>query len=698
MSEPCAELEIALNAESLLSRTTGIYAAELRFAQPGAEVVRPPVWAPVTFDFAKLLQAEHVPATYGALLAEMLREPLERRELFRFARDAAGLAASDLRVRLYIGPGAPELHRLRWELLVDPDSGAPLFTDPRRPFSRLLGCCDLRPVRLRPRDRLRALVVVANPLDLGRYDPDGAGALAPIDVAAELEAARLGLGPLDPTELASGGAATLEGMLGALRRGHGYDILCLSCHGAMRDDKPLLWLEKPDGTADVIAGRDFVQRLAELPSPPRLVVLVSCRGAGAGAVELVHAVGPSLATMGIPAVVAMQGDVSMPTARTFLQVLFDNLRDDGRVDRAVAIARGAVRGRPDWWMPVLFLRIASGSIWYVPGSGDHDFDKWPALMGSIEGGRALPILGRGMLESLVGDLRDQTRSWATAHGFPGAPIEEEDLPHVAQFLSVVQADEYLRNSLFVGGLRGRVETRLAQLLGVPRRRVRDDTPLDALVTRCGREQRARDAQEPHRVLASLPLPLYVTTNPDDLLFDALAEAGKDPRREFCRWTTRAELPSGVYQDEPGFVPTVARPLVYYLFGHLSDPVSVVLTMDDYLDHLLNVAQDPELVPKVVRAALAKRALLFMGFRRDDWDFRALFRLIVSQPGSEARRRFAHVAAQLEPDDGRLAAPERLRQYLEKYFGTESITIYWGTVESFAAGIAARLQASVTEEG
>lgn len=699
MPQPCAELEIALHAESLLSRTTGIYTAELRFALPGSDVVRPPVLAPVTVDLAALLQAEHVPAAYGDLLAGVLREPAERRDLFRYARDAAGLAATDLRVRLFIGPSAPELHRLRWELLVDPESGAPLFTDPRRPFSRLLGTCDLRPVLLRPRDRLRALIVVANPTDLGRYRPDGTLPLPPIDVAAELEAARAGLGPLEPTELASGGTATLDGMLAALRGGPGYDILCLVCHGAMREDKPLLWLEKPDGTADVVAGRDLVQRLTELPRPPRLVVLISCRSAGAGAVELVHAIGPSLATQGIPAVVAMQGDIKVETARAFLQVLFENLREDGRIDRAVAIARGAVRGRPDWWMPVLFLRIASGSIWYVPGAGDHEFDRWPALLGSVDNGRALPILGTGMLESLVGDLRELTRSWAETHGYPGAPMEDEDLPHVAQFLSVVQADEYLRNTLFVGGLRSRAQARLARLLGAPEpngRRGRDPTPIDALMLRCGREQRARDAADPHRVLASLPLPLYITTNYDDLLFDALAEAGKDPQRAFCRWTSRADFPVGIYDHDPAFVPTATRPLVYYLFGHLSDPLSIVLTMDDYLDHLLAVSQDQDLIPKLVRAALANRALLFIGFRRDDWDFRALFRLVVNQQGGAARRRFAHVAAQVEPDDGRLAAPERLRNYLEQYFGQESINIYWGSVERFAADLAERYWAPSAE--
>lgn len=699
MPKLSAELEIAFHAESLLSQKTGIYIAELRFAQPGSESVRPPVWAPATFDFPGLLEAQHTPAAYGDLLAGFLREPTERRELFRYACDAASLASQDLRVRLFIGPSAPDLHRLRWELLCDPESGTPLFTSPHRPFSRLLGSCDLRPVHLRPRDQLRALIVVANPTDLGRYRPGGGAPLPPIDVAGELEAARLGLGELDPTELASGGSATLDGMLAHLRSGQGYDILFLACHGAMHEGKPLLWLEKNDGTADVIVGRDFVQRLCELPVLPRLVVLVSCQSAGDSAVELVHAVGPSLATSGIPAVVAMQGDISMKTARTFLQVLFENMREDGRIDRAVAIARGAVRGRLDWWTPVLFLRIASGSIWYVSGSGDREFDKWPALIGSIENGKALPILGTCMLESLIGDLRDLTRSWAEAHGFPGASIQEEELPRVAQFLSVVQADEYLRMTLFVDGMRERIAARMARLLGrqAPKGRVRDDTPIGELMSRCGHEQRRRDVNDPHRVLASLPLPIYITTNPDDLLFDALVEAGKAPQREFCRWTSRADFPVGIYQREPGFEPSAQRPLVYYLFGHLSDPDSVVLTIDDYLDHLLAVAQDQDLIPRLVRGALARRALLFLGFRNDDWDFRALFRFIVSQPGGEARRRFAHVAAQLEPDEGRLAAPERARQYLEQYFGHENVTIYWGTVERFAADIAARYRPAPLKE-
>ena len=41
--------------------------------------------------------------------------------------------------------------------------------------------------------------------------------------------------------------------------------------------------------------------------------------------------------------------------------------------------------------------------------------------------------------------------------------------------------------------------------------------------------------EPHTVLASLPLPLFITAQPSNLLAHALKEAGKEPVVEFCRW-------------------------------------------------------------------------------------------------------------------------------------------------------------------
>ena len=79
-------------------------------------------------------------------------------------------------MRLFIDPGAPELHKLHWEKLRDPENGGPLFTSETLLFSRYLSSNDLRPVDMRPMRDLKALVVIANPQGLG--EPDGYPSLA----------------------------------------------------------------------------------------------------------------------------------------------------------------------------------------------------------------------------------------------------------------------------------------------------------------------------------------------------------------------------------------------------------------------------------------------------------------------------------------------------------------------------------------
>jgi hypothetical protein len=126
-------------------------------------------------------------------------------------------------------------------------------------------------------------------------------------------------------------------------------------------------LEREDGTAERISGALFARVLQDLPRRPVLVVLAACQGAGelhqAGALA---AVGPALAGAGVGAVVAMQGQLTQATAGRLLPVFFAELRRDGRVDRALAAARAAVRDRPDWWAPVLFLRLRDGRLWAEP--------------------------------------------------------------------------------------------------------------------------------------------------------------------------------------------------------------------------------------------------------------------------------------------------------------------------------------------
>ncbi|NJL35128.1 MAG: CHAT domain-containing protein, partial [Chloroflexaceae bacterium] len=128
--------------------------------------------------------------------------------------------------------------------------------------------------------------------------------------------------------------------------------------------------------ANVVSGNELVERLNELPTLPRLVVLASCQSAGSGSVgrdteQTLAALGPRLAEAGIPAVLAMQGNVALLTLEHFMPAFFRELQRDGLVDRAMTAARSLVRDANDWWMPVLFMRLRSGRIWYVPGFSDE---------------------------------------------------------------------------------------------------------------------------------------------------------------------------------------------------------------------------------------------------------------------------------------------------------------------------------------
>ena len=61
-------------------------------------------------------------------------------------------------------------------------------------FSRYLSSLDWRPVHLRPKSLMRALVAIANPSNLSEYQN-----LAPIDVEGELNRARQALGAIPIT-------------------------------------------------------------------------------------------------------------------------------------------------------------------------------------------------------------------------------------------------------------------------------------------------------------------------------------------------------------------------------------------------------------------------------------------------------------------------------------------------------------------
>jgi hypothetical protein len=330
-------------------------------------------------------------------------------------------------------------------------------------------------------------------------------------------------------------------------------------------------------------------------------------------------------------------------------------------------------------MPVLFMRLKTGRLWYQPGFGDRaqELKEWPALLRYISKGKCTPILGPGLTESLVGSRQEIARRWAERYYFPMAPQDREDLPQVAQYLAVQMGTMFPRDELGEY-LREEIRLRYSEVLPDDL----GDATLDELITAAGAWRREQDAAEPHRLLARFPLPIYITTDPSKLLADALIAEGKDPQVELCRWNRLVEFLPSIYTEEPGYRPSTERPLVYHLFGRIQEPDSLVLTEDDYFSYLIGETRNKDLIPGEVRSALVNTALLFLGFRMYDWNFRVLFRSLMSQEGQALRKRYPHVAVQIDPEEGRILEPERARRYLESYFRDADISIYWGSVEDF----------------
>lgn len=689
---------------SFHKREQGQYSVELRLSLPDSEAdVRPGSGAPIVveFDFSTLQLMISDPKEYGLMLSESFFVA-EMDKAFAEARASAATAGTPLRVRLLADSSAPEINTLYWEALRDPQDKSPLFTGENILLSRYLASSDLRPVKLRPQGTLKALAAASNPSDLAGYK------LAPVDVAGELGRAKEALGAISVVELGREEPCALNALMDKLRGG--YDILYLAAHGTMAEGGPRVWLQKEDGSAAITSAEEIITSIRELQNPPRLVVLASCQSAGDGkpnadAGRVLQAFGPRLAQAGIPAVLAMQGNISMDSVKKFLPVFFNELQKDGQIDRALAVARGTIRDAHDFWMPVLFMRLRSGKIWYVPGVGEEgdEFDKWPSLLNAIRNNAACtPILGPGLYEPLMGGWPEMAESLAEQFHFPLSAFLRQSIPQVTQYI----ATHYDLNTLFTSVdnmMRRALQTRFGAQL--PALLQKPNASLEELFRAAGRLARESDPYEPHRILAGLPLRIYVTTNYDDMLAEALRETEienesgqkvkKRPEVVICPWSERFYAPS-IYDDEPGYVPSVERPLVYHLFGHLSLPDSMVLTEDDYFEFLMgftaNKKRTPPVIPPAVLRALTDTALLILGFALDDWAFRALFRTVMVQPGGVRRGRYAHVGIQLEPDDVRNLNPRRAYQYLQKYFGDAQINLYWGKSDDFLRELAQRWQA------
>ncbi len=703
------------------------YRVELSARAPHGDAdIRPP-GGPIVVEIDDVaLGGMEIAADYGDALSRCLFDNAIVREFFVRARSiAADHDDAPLRIRLYVDGQVGRLHNLHWEKLRDPEHKAFLCHDTRILFSRYLSSDDWRDVRMRPQDQLRALVVVANPT------PTNAKPLAPINVVGELERARQGLSALTQVrpDLALpvkalyrlpnsagdpdyAGLPTFDNLVSQLRTG--YDILYLACHGELTPTGPELYLETEVGAIDVMTPEEIVESggarrpglltaLRQLMVLPRLVILASCQSMGEGGQwadagrPAVSALGYRLAEAGVPAVLAMQGDVMMSTVEQFMPEFFKELGRTGQIDAAVASARATVNAREDWWSPVLSMRLESGRIgWYRPQMSSTNaqaaYLAWDGLVAAVRQRRIMPIVGPGLIQFLMGSPQELAERWAST-GQPGPyPLTRgrDSLPLVTRYLATMQQNPAYPADQLKQFLRGEIRRRHQDRIG--------DAPQNAslreLMQRVGETVRATNGElDAYRILARLPADIYITTMPDDLLYESLKEAGKEPQRALFQWKDQLnqideESEFSKPHQERNYTPTETKPLVYHIFGHIGQDESLVLTEDDYFQYLLAVGKDSakgdaaKIPPEISRGWTVK-ALLFMGFQIDDWALRVLLHSIRASIKSRFDGRPRSVAVQISPDDNMSLNPEQATRFLERYLGDFSpmpMNVYWGSTQ------------------
>ena len=383
---------------------------ELLVSDPETQAEMGPVRGPASLSLdaltQQLLQSEFDPQKYGMELADYLFHDKDVRQFYQIHKATFESRDQMLRLRLSIDPGLSNLHGLRWELLCDPDTKLPLATTERILFSRFMLSQDRRRVKLKPKAELKALIAVSAPSDLATYR------LAEVDKAGEIARARSGLAGIESNVVGQEDPLTLNRLIDAVRTG--VDVLYLVCHGAQaKAMEPFLYLQNEEGKTCMVMANEFAQRIGELAEVPRLIVLASCESAGkegdditaTGKTAAQAALAPRLAEAGVPAVIAMQGKISMKTVEQAMPKFFTELLKDGQIDRALAVARGDVRERHDSWMPALFTRLKSGRLWHDPGFVGDSKDT---ARHSASPAKPLPLPSRAEVQRYLQELMDQT--------------------------------------------------------------------------------------------------------------------------------------------------------------------------------------------------------------------------------------------------------------------------------------------------
>ncbi len=280
-------------------------------------------------------------------------------ECWRRSLDEAGRQEKGLRLRLRLAE-VPELAELSWEYLYDISLKRFCALSAETPILRYLDLLQLiEPLAVQP--PLKILVMISSPINHPQ-----------LDVEREWHQLNKALRDLKRRRLVSlerMDEATLPVLQQRLRQEQ-FHIFHFIGHGgfdAAKNDGMLIF-EDEDERGRPVSGQDLGMLLRD-HKPLRLAILNACEGARSSRADPFAGTAQSLVQQGIPAVIAMQFEVSDEAALTFAHQFYSALADQYPVDAAVAEARKAISGQGDnnmeWGTPVLYMRAPDGHIFDV---------------------------------------------------------------------------------------------------------------------------------------------------------------------------------------------------------------------------------------------------------------------------------------------------------------------------------------------
>ena len=286
-------------------------------------------------------------------------------------------------------------------------------------------------------------------------------------------------------------------------------------------------------------------------------------------------------------------------------------------------------------------------------------EDWQTLIDSIKRKQCTPFLGAGASSDVLPLGKDIAARWASDFGYPFA--DKTNLISVSQYVALK------RDRIW------------------PKHRILDEFKTAA-------SPQFSDLTEPHRGLADLRLPIYITTNYDPFMTEALKFRELDPEREFYRWNKYlrdflGDSPS-IFERQPDYSPSPARPLVFHLHGNEQTPDSLVLIEDDYIEFLINTSQAEYALPLPIKRALVATSMLFVGYSIADWNFRVLLGSLNNYKSVGSYR--LNVAVMPLPK-GNDAEVKNIEDYLTRYYRELNVVVHWSSARSFLQELRRRME-------